>query len=458
MPAQIPPLTHLGRRRLNPPPITVTLRSLFLGLILLCMSLPLPAAAQEILSASEQSISLNVGEAKFIRLPEAATAVFLSAPDVADVDLQSARYLYLVGKSIGSTDLYVLGAQDKPLVQASVDVDIDLHRLQSAVNRTVREGNIALSTVDGAVFLEGTVRTETDARAAEDVVTKLVGDAGAVINNLALTTPAQVNLQVTIAEVSRSINEDLGISLSASSSSGNRSLSSPASSIGGFQVSVNLNGGNLGLVLDALAKTGLATILSEPNLTARSGETATFLAGGKIPFRTGATTDDTRVEFQNIGVELEFTPTVFGKDQIEIALNTRVREIDTARSTETDQALSERSASTTIELGSGQSFAIAGMYRADQQQSLSEMPGLAKLPVIGALFRSSAYSRGETELVIIVTPYVVEPTTRQQLRTPVDGLRPVSGGIEQMATGQMVRPGTAVGATSKSRAGFLISR
>lgn len=423
---------------------------------------PLAASAQDTdpsenvgPATQHMSIRLKVGEAKFIRLTEAAKAVFLSSPQVADVDMQSAQYVYVIGKSIGSTNLFVLGDNDAALIDAKIDVDIDINRLQAAVSQSVPGATIRLTTADGAIFMSGSVDSDTDSQAAENVVTKLAGDAAVVVNNLKLSTPPQVNLQVTIAEVSRSIEQDLGISLTGSSR--NRGLTSPTSTISGYSVSANM-GNNLGLVMDALSKSGLATILSEPNLTARSGEQATFLAGGRIPYRVGSTQDDTRVEFEPIGVELTFTPTVYDKDQIHIQLDTKVRAIDESNSTDEGKAISERSASTTVELGSGQSFAIAGMFRAERQQSLTEFPGLAKLPIIGALFRSSAFQRGETELVIIVTPYVVRPTTRDRLKTPMDGMAPAANGIQQMVTGQMVRPNSIDGSKPRSQAGFLINR
>ncbi|RWR51320.1 BON domain-containing protein [Sinirhodobacter ferrireducens] len=448
-PAACPPLILAG---------TVALCGLFLAPPVRAQSGGDGAAAPQIETGTptqHMEIRLKVGEAKFIRLTEPASAVFLSSPQVADVDMQSAQYVYVVGKGIGSSDLFVLGADNKALIEAKVEVDIDLGRLQSAVSQAVPGSAIRLSTADGAIFVNGTVESDTDAQAAENVVTKLAGDAAVVVNNLKLTTPPQVNLQVTIAEVSRSIEQDLGISVTGSSK--NRSLTSPASTIEGYSVSATM-GNNLGLVMDALSRSGLATILSEPNLTARSGEQATFLAGGRIPYRVGATQDDTRIEFEPIGVELTFTPTVYDKDQIHIQLDTNVRSIDEAQSTADGKAIAERSASTTVELGSGQSFAIAGMFRADRQQSLTEFPGLAKLPIIGALFRSSAFQRGETELVIIVTPYVVRPTTRNQLKTPLDGAALAPNGVQQMMTGQMVRPDTATGGRPRSQAGFLINR
>ncbi|QPZ93354.1 type II and III secretion system protein family protein [Thioclava electrotropha] len=431
-------------------------------LIAACLLLLLfvPAAqAQDTWDGKGSTLSLKVGEAKFIRLQQPAKSVFLSNPAVADIDLQSARSIYIVGHSLGTTNLYVLGQDDKPLVKGTVHVDLYLDRIQAAVSAALKTDTVHLSTVDGAVFLNGTVDTEEDARRAEDVVGKLAGDAATVVNNLTLTTPSQVNLRVTIAEVSRKVQQDLGISLSGTVQSGRRSIGAPGSSTNGYSLSVKLNGGNLNLSLNALAESGLASILSEPNLTARSGEKATFLAGGRVPIRIGATQEDTRVSFENIGVELNFTPTVFKQNRIQIQLDTSVRQIDAANSTANTPAFTERSASTTVELGSGQSFAIAGMFGSNRQQTLSEFPGLGKIPILGALFRSSSYQKGESELVIIVTPYVVRPTDRKNLATPLDTLRPVDNGITQMATGQMERPLVKLnGANGRSGATFLMNR
>lgn len=415
--------------------------------------------AQQVWSVGRGQLDLNVSEAKFIKLEQPATAVFLSNPDVAEIDLQSARYLYIVGRSIGETNLFVLGENDEEILSTTISVGIDAGRLAAAAQSAVSGGSVSVSTVEGAVFLSGRVRTADDAATAGDVVAALLGDNAVIVNRLEVETAAQVNLHVRIAEVSRSISEDLGISLSATSSNGRRSFSSPRQVGGGFEISIGSGSRNVNLVLDALAKNGLVTILSEPNLTARSGETATFLAGGRFPYPVESGDDKVSYQLEPIGVELEFTPTVFDQNQIQLTINTRVRDIDAATSVDAAvPALTERSATTTVELGSGQSFAIAGMFHSDSVQSLSGFPGLVNLPIIGALFRSSKFSRGETELVIIVTPYLVEPTSPDNLRTPVDGVKPVSGGVEQMVTGQLsktIRPGEK-GQSKVRRGGFLL--
>lgn len=198
------------------------------------------------------------------------------------------------------------------------------------------------------------------------------------------------------------------------------------------------------------------SILSEPNLTARSGENATFLAGGRIPYAQRDRNGDVSYTMEPIGVELEFTPHVRDRGQIEIGITTRVRDVDEVNSTNADApSLTERSATTTVELGSGQSFAIAGMFRANSAQSISGLPGLSKVPVIGALFSSSRFAKGETELVIIVTPYLVKPGAPSDFTTPVDRVRPVSGAVEQALTGRTQRV-NGPGASGLRRGGFIL--
>jgi len=398
------------------------------------------AHAQEILEVDSKSIVLNLNEAKFLRLERPASAIFLSNPNVADIDLQSASYIYLVGKAVGESTLFVLGDDDQPMMRTTVSVGVDAERLTRAVLRSVSGGRVNVSSVDGAIFLRGVVPSPDDIATAEDVLAALTGPNAIIVNRLELEQSAQVNLQVKIAEVSRTVSDDLGFGINGSGARG--TFSSPVSSIeNGFAVSVTPSGLNMNLMLDALSQRGLVSILSEPNLTARSGETAEFLAGGQIPYRVGDSADDTRIELQPFGVELEFTPVVRPGGQIEINLETRVREVDSSSSTDSDigPALTERSASTTVEIGSGQSFAIAGMFQSGTRQSLGGLPGLVNLPIIGALFRSSDYSRGETELVIIVTPYLVKPTSPRELSLPTDTVNTI-GGVEQWGTGQFTRP------------------
>ena len=256
---------------------------------------------------------------------------------------------------------------------------------------------------------------------------RLAGDAVPVVNGLSLNTPPQVNLQVKIAEVSRTVTEDLGTDWTSLSGNG---LTGGTSVAGGYSLSSQFNVGSSlqGVTLEALMNEGLVTILSEPNLTARSGDKASFLAGGRFPYQTQAGDGEVRVVFEPFGVELDFEPEVQRSDKIKLVVNTKIRELDFSKGSTTDlqnlPLILERSAATTIEGSSGQSFAIAGLFKATSQQNIKQIPGLGEIPLLGALFRSTSFQKGETELVIIVTPYLVTPGAPGKFKTPLDRFAP----------------------------------
>ena len=423
----------------------------WLALLVLCGAVPL-LNAQQILTTDGSTLPLSISEGKFIKLERPASSVFLSNPAVAEVELQSTTHVYIVGRGIGESSLFILDADEEPIMRTTVTVDVNVTQLQQAVRQAMRDGAVSVSSSNGAIFLNGSVASPEDAVLAEDIVSQLTGNSAVVVSNLNIRSAAQVNLQVRIAEVSRSIREDLGINLAARS--GGSSLTGAATGIGGFALNVQRSARNVNLVLDALAEKGLVTILSEPNLTARSGETATFLAGGQVPIRVGETTEDTRVELETIGVELEFTPTVFDEAQIQVTLSTKVRDVEEGPGGPLNPSFRERSATTTVDIASGQSFAIAGMFRVDTQQSLRGVPGLIDLPVIGALFRSSRFQRGETELVIIVTPFLVAPTDPANLTSPTDTIRPATG-LQQAITVRFTAPGRP-SVSQRPTGGFML--
>ena len=213
------------------------------------------ASAQEILTVDNNQISININEAKFLRLTQPANAIFLSNPSVAEIDLQTASYIYLVGKSVGESTLFVLGEDDEPILRTTVSVDVDADRLTRAVARSVSGGNVAVSSIDGAIFLRGVVPSPDDIATAEDVLAALTGPNAVIVNRLELEQSAQVNLQVKIAEVSRTVGDNLGFGINASGPRG--SFSSPVSDIdNGFSVSVTPSGTNMNLMLDALSRRG----------------------------------------------------------------------------------------------------------------------------------------------------------------------------------------------------------
>ncbi|NKX41663.1 type II and III secretion system protein family protein [Rhodobacteraceae bacterium R_SAG2] len=400
--------------------------------------IPDKSPAQTVIEATGKPVSLFPGEGKLIRLDRPSQTVFLANPEIADIEIKSANLVYIYGKSPGNTTLFALDELDNVTLSSVVKVALNVGALNSAAHSAVSAGNYQVRETEGAVVLTGRVPSLGDATQIETVVRALSGQEVPIINSLKLDNPAQVNLQVKIAEVSRTVTEDLGTSWTALGNGLNGGVGAP----GGFALNTDFTVGSQlqGVSLEALQQEGLVTILSEPNLTARSGDRAKFLAGGRFPYQTAASDDRVEVVFEPYGVELEFQPEVLQSDKIKLEVDTTVRELDFSNgSTSNTQGLPlilERSAATTIEVGSGQSFAIAGLFKATSQQSIDEIPGLGQVPLLGALFRSTSYQSGESELVIIVTPYLVEPGDPKKFKTPVDGFRP-AGTLQRALTGEL---------------------
>lgn len=390
-------------------------------------ALPTPMPAQTMIEATGRPVSLFAGEGKLLKLDTPSQTVFLADPEIADVEIKSPNLLYIYGKAMGETTLFVIDANDDVSVASSVKVSTNVKALNSAAHASVQGGSFSVLEVDGALVLTGRVGTISDAEQVQNVVQRLAGDTVPVVNGLSLNTPPQVNLQVKIAEVSRTVTEDLGTDWTSLSGNG---LTGGTSVAGGYSLSSQFNVGSSlqGVTLEALMNEGLVTILSEPNLTARSGDKASFLAGGRFPYQTQAGDGEVRVVFEPFGVELDFEPEVQRSDKIKLVVNTKIRELDFSKGSTTDlqnlPLILERSAATTIEVSSGQSFAIAGLFKATSQQNVKQIPGLGEIPLLGALFRSTSFQKGETELVIIVTPYLVTPGAPGKFKTPLDKFAP----------------------------------
>lgn len=425
--------------------------------------LPEYGYSQVVIEATGRPVRLYPGEGKLIRLDQPSSTVFLANPAVADIEVKSANLVYLYGKAAGKTTLFALDELDNVTLSSVVNVALNVDALNRAAKSAVPHGSFQIRETEGAMVMSGRVPSLGDAQQIETVLRALSGQDVPIINSLKLDNPAQVNLQVKIAEVSRTVTEDLGTNWTALGNGLNGGRGAP----GGFALNTDFTVGSQlqGVSLEALQQEGLVTILSEPNLTARSGDKASFLAGGRFPYQTAASDDRVEVVFEPYGVELEFQPEVLQSNKIKLEVDTKVRELDFSNgSTSNTQGLPlilERSAATTIEVGSGQSFAIAGLFKATSQQTIDEVPGLGQVPLLGALFRSTSYQSGESELVIIVTPYLVEPGNPQKFRTPVDGFRP-AGALRRNLTGELsvgvpVEDGQAVSVKSiNGKAGLLL--
>ncbi|MBY6014957.1 type II and III secretion system protein family protein [Qipengyuania gaetbuli] len=425
------------------------------------------ATAQSVVRPS-QDIVLSIGRGELVNVPGAMTDVFISNENVADVQVKSQRQLYLFGKSGGETTVYASNAAGDIIWSANVRVGSNIGSIDQMLALAMPEAQINVATMGtNVVLLTGTVAAPEDAAEAQALVEAFVGEDTNVISRLRMATPLQVNLQVRIAEVSRSLVRTLGVNLqSIDSSSGFKigvgqgrpaALFAPGQSLGmnastndvginpitGEQVIVpatSIMGADLGSTLgfagkflgldiggalDLAETQGLVTTLSQPNLTALSGETAEFLAGGEFPIPLNQGLGNTTIEYKNYGVSLAYTPTVLSNGRISIRVRPEVSELSAQGAIEFEgfriPALITRRAETTVELGSGQSFMIAGLLSNNQSNQIEKAPGLGDIPILGNLFRSTDYRRGETELVIVITPYLVKPVNANDIRLPTDG-------------------------------------
>lgn len=378
---------------------------------------------------AEEAVDLVVGTGQLIRVDQEFSSLFVANPDVADIEVKSPRLMYLTGVGVGETTLFAVDEGDNVLMSTKIRVTHNLEALRSGIAKVAPGQKVSVATVDQSLVLTGSVGTADEATNVLQVAGQFVDDPARVVNRMTVAAPNQVNLAVRIAEVARNVDRQLGIRWSASSGFGNGGRigvigGSGTSGNGSYSVGVGLTRGSFSIdvLLQALSEEGLVTIMAEPNLTARSGEPARFLAGGEYPYAV-VNDDENTIQFKDFGIGLSFTPTVMSDGQISLKVATEVSELDFAKNPDMP-SLNTRRAETTVDLASGQSFAIAGLMQNSSSQSIARMPGMGSVPVLGALFRSNAFKRGQSELVIIVTPVVVKPTTGRGVATPVDRFVP----------------------------------
>ncbi len=409
------------------------------------------------LSAEPEQLKIELNEGYLLRLDRPATSVFIANPEIADINVKSARLVYVFGKQPGETSLYAIGAGDNVIADLRVSVSHSLSRLDEALARLLPASLVTTTSVDGGIVLSGAVQTAAEAENARRLATRFIGEDEEIINRLDVTAPNQVNLRVRVAEVSRQVIDELGFNWESAILSGftlglatgtpvvAESLTalgtlSPAS--GSILTRQNNPAGNifgkvhsgsfdLNLLIDAMAEDGLVSVLAEPNLTALSGETASFLAGGEFPIPVPQGDGRITIEFKKFGVSLDFTPTSVNGDRISMHVRPEVSQLSNNGAIQIGDfiipALSTRRAETTVELGSGQSFAIAGLLLDNSMHDSDKIPGLGDLPVLGQLFQSDRFERSESELVIIVTPYVVRPAPATAMAAITDSFVGIGG-------------------------------
>jgi pilus assembly protein CpaC len=435
------------------------------------MAIP-PTAAQEAVPPSGPAIHLDAGKGTLLRLDHDADTIFVADPDIADVMVKAPRLVYLYGKTPGETSFYAVDKEQHVIVNKPVVVKRDVARIQAAVDQVVPDGTVDVKAVDGTIVLSGHVDSPGDAEEARRIVRPFVSDDKQLVNHIAVDAPNQVNLRVRIAEVQHNVVKQLGINWDAFSRFGNFALGlatgNPVlNSTGGFITrnpttsgsSDSIFGGfnthniSINSVIDALDQNGLINILAEPNLTAVSGETASFLAGGEFPILVPQTSGTGSVpvitiEYKQFGVALAFTPVLLANGRISLRVRPEVSQLSTTGQIQingfTIPALSTRRAETTIELGSGQTFAIGGLLQNNIIDTVNKVPGLNELPILGPLFKSNAFQRNESELVILVTPYLVRPVSDKRMAGPTDGVRPPND-YDLAITGRIERSGAPQG-------------
>jgi pilus assembly protein CpaC len=394
-----------------------------------------PGVATEI-PPSGKPIVLEAGKGTLIRLPRPASTVFIANPDVADVQIKSPSLIYVNAKAPGETVLYAVDAEDHVLVNAPVRVGHDLSRLRQSLSAVAPGENVNISSIDNQLFLTGKVATAGDAQKVNALAKGLADETkGRVVNELSVAAPNQVNLRVKIAEVSRDVMKFLGFNLSKLAGNiqfqtlgASPSVATPPDGDSVFQFVIGGHNARVLTTIDALASEGLVTVLAEPNLTTTSGQPAFFQVGGQTPIPiaqpgAGGVTSIT-IEFKDFGVILHFTPTIIDPYHISLRVLPEVSEPDFANAITvagtTIPSFTQRRADTTVELGSGQSFALAGLLQNNSTQNVNKVPGLGDIPILGQLFRSERFQRHETDLVIIVTPYIVKPAATA-VSAPTDG-------------------------------------
>jgi pilus assembly protein CpaC len=424
-----------------------------------------PVAPVADMPAKVRFLAIGIGKSVIIDFPRDVKDVLVADPKVANAVVRSPQRAYIIGAAVGQTNVVFFDSEGRQISSYDIAVKRDLNGVRSALRQMLPGAAIQAEGVGDGVMLTGSVSSPIEAQQAGDLAARLVGGADKVVNSIVVRGRDQVMLKVTVAEVQRSIIKQLGVDLSASMNYGtavvNFNNSNPFTANGGPLVSGN------SLTTSALTKAGLPSVtatmramesagvvrtLAEPNLTAISGESATFIVGGEFPFPTGVTCQTTAagsvgqcapsIAFKKFGISLNFTPVVLTEGRISLRVMTEVSEVAIENSITiggvTVPSISTRRAETTLEIPSGGSMAMAGLIQEQTKQAVNGLPGIDQLPVLGQLFRSQDFVNNQTELMVLVTPYVVRAVAQKELSRPDDGFAPASD-IQSALLGQINR-------------------
>lgn len=425
---------------------------LFIGASL---SLTGPSLAQETGVQVTQSdtgrakkIEIGMGKSIVIDLPRDAKEVFVANPAIANAVVRSARKVFVIAMAIGQTSLFFMDAEGRQIAAVDVNVQRDVGPIKSAIDQSLPGNEITVQQLNDGVLLSGTASSAEQAAQASAIAARFINNPQGVTSSVTIKGGEQVMLKVTVAEVQRQVLKQLGVNLTGGFSIGTLDIGGAggggAATRNPFPVNSGLLGGGAiqfgdstnNATLQAFERAGVIRTLAEPNMTAISGETAKFLAGGEVPVVKSVTVDSgvptVTYEYKEIGVTMDFTPVVLNSGRINLKVATEVREIDPQTSTVSSvdgitlPGFKARRANTTVEVPSGGSLVMAGMIQNQSRQVVNGVPGLMNLPILGQLFRSRDFQRSETELMIMVTPYLVKPIERNQVSLPTDGFADAS--------------------------------
>jgi pilus assembly protein CpaC len=399
-------------------------------------------------------LALGIGKSVVIDLPHEVKDVLVADPKIANAVIRSAQRAYIIGAAVGQTNVVFFDSEGQQIAAYDIAVKRDLNGVRAALRQMLPAAGIQAEGIGDSVMLTGSVSSPIEAQQAGDVAARLVGGADKVVNSIVVRSRDQVMLKVTVAEVRRDIIKQMGVDLSANLNYGtavvnfnnanpftaNNAPLVPGNNLTAAALSKGLP--TVSATLRAMESAGVVRTLAEPNLTAISGESATFISGGEFPIPTGVTCQTTTagaigqcvqtVSFKKFGISLNFTPVVLTEGRISLRVMTEVSEVSAENALTggaggtTIPSIKTRRAETTLEIPSGGSLAMAGLIQEQTKQAVNGLPGIDELPVLGQLFRSQDYVNNQTELMVIVTPYVVRAVAQKELSRPDDGFAPAS--------------------------------
>jgi pilus assembly protein CpaC len=399
-------------------------------------------------------LALGIGKSVILDLPRDVKDVLVADPKIANAVVRSPQRAYIIGSGVGQTNVVFFDSEGNQIAAYDIAVKRDLNGMRAALKQMLPGAAIQVDGVGEGVMLTGSVATPVEAQQAGDVAARLVGGADKVVNSIVVRGRDQVMLKVSVAEVQRNIIKQLGIDLSATMNVGtavvnfnntnpftaNNGPLVPGNSLAAAALSKGLP--SVTATLRAMESAGVVRTLAEPNLTAISGESATFISGGEFPIPTGVTCQTTTagaigqcvqtVSFKKFGISLNFTPVVLTEGRISLRVMTEVSEVSQENALQggaggtTIPSVKTRRAETTLEIPSGGSIAMAGLIQEQTKQAVNGLPGVDQIPLFGQLFRSQDFINNQTELMVIVTPYIVRAVSQKELSRPDDGFAPSS--------------------------------